>query len=67
MMRRRTPTRLLCVKQTGSIVNTAARLPKWSDKNSFFRNYPSSAAARAQSMGLGIKALNYSASVAFGG
>ena len=53
-------------KPDGSIVNTAAALPKWSDK------YPAlklpvlrGGAVLIQSMGLGIKALNYSANVAF--
>lgn len=52
-------------KPDGSIVNTAARLPKWSD------NYPilklpvlRGGAVLLQSMGLGIKALNYSANQA---
>src|SRR5262245_7481907 len=53
-------------KADGTIVNTAATLPKWSDK------YPAlklpilrGGALLIQSMGLGIKALNYSASEAF--
>lgn len=53
-------------KADGTIVNTAARLPKWSD------NYPilklpvlRGGAVLVQSMGLGIKALNYSANEAF--
>jgi len=53
-------------KADGSIVNTAAPLPKLSDK------YPvlklpvlRGGAVLIQSMGLGIKALNYSANVAF--
>ncbi len=53
-------------KADGTIVNTAATLPKWSD------NYPMlklpilrGGAVLLQSMGLGIKALNYSASEAF--
>jgi len=54
-------------KADGSIVNTAARLPKWSDKNSFFKlPIVRGGAVLIQSMGLGIKALNYSANVAFG-
>jgi uncharacterized protein YqhQ len=54
-------------KADGTIVNIAARLPKWSDK------YPPlklpvlrGSAVLVQSMGLGIKALNYSANEAFG-
>jgi uncharacterized protein YqhQ len=53
-------------KLDGTIVNTAAALPKWSDK------YPvlklpvlRGGAVLLQSMGLGIKALNYSASEAY--
>lgn len=53
-------------KADGTIVNTAATLPKWSDK------YPvlklpilRGGAVLLQSMGLGIKALNYSAAEAF--
>src|SRR6185437_12194014 len=53
-------------KADGTIVNVAARLPKWSDK------YPvlklpvlRGSAVLVQSMGLGIKALNYSANEAF--
>src|SRR5260370_31656627 len=53
-------------KADGTIVNTAATLPKWSD------NYPMlklpilrGGAVLLQSMGLGIQALNYSASEAF--
>lgn len=54
-------------KADGSIVNTAARLPKWSDKNSFLKlPVVRGGAVLLQSMGLGIKALNYSANVAFG-
>src|SRR6185295_4800212 len=54
-------------KADGTIVNIAARLPKWSVK------YPvlklpvlRGSALLVQSMGLGIKALNYSANEAFG-
>jgi uncharacterized protein YqhQ len=54
-------------KADGTIVKIAARLPKWSDK------YPvlklpvlRGSAVLVQSMGLGIKALNYSANEAFG-
>lgn len=53
-------------KNDGSIVNISGRVPKWSDK------YPvlklpvlRGSAVLIQSMGLGIKALNYSASEAF--
>lgn len=54
-------------KADGTIVNTAARLPKWSDKHSFLKlPIVRGGAVLLQSMGLGIKALNYSANVAFG-
>src|SRR2546423_7203765 len=53
-------------KADGTIVRTAAQLPKWSDK------YPNlkmpilrGGAVLVQSMGLGIKALNFSANEAF--
>jgi uncharacterized protein YqhQ len=53
-------------KADGTIVNTSATLPKWSDK------YPvlklpilRGGAVLVQSMGLGIKALNFSANEAF--
>src|SRR6476469_2862370 len=52
-------------KADGTIVNTAARLPKWSDKYPLLK-WPvlRGGAVLVQSMGLGIKALNYSASEA---
>lgn len=54
-------------KADGTIVNTAARLPKWSDKHPFLKlPIVRGGAVLLQSMGLGIKALNYSANVAFG-
>src|SRR2546425_931822 len=54
-------------KADGSIVNTAARLPKWSDKYPLLKlPVLRGSAVLLQSMGLGIKALNYSANVAFG-
>lgn len=53
-------------KPDGSIVNTAARLPKWSDKLPILKlPVLRGGAVLLQSMGLGIKALNYSASEAF--
>ena len=53
-------------KPDGTIVNTAARLPKWSDKFPLFKlPVLRGGAVLLQSMGLGIKALNYSASEAF--
>src|SRR6267142_3091072 len=53
-------------KADGTIVNTAARLPKWSDKAPILKlPILRGGAVLLQSMGLGIKALNYSANVAF--
>ena len=52
-------------KADGSIVNTAARLPKWSDKVPLLKlPVLRGGAVLLQSMGLGIKALNYSANQA---
>jgi uncharacterized protein YqhQ len=53
-------------KADGTIVNTAARLPKWSDKYPLLKlPVLRGSAVLVQSMGLGIKALNYSANEAF--
>src|SRR2546422_4458698 len=53
-------------KADGTIVNTAAALPKWSDKYPLLKlPVLRGGAVLLQSMGLGIKALNYSASEAF--
>lgn len=53
-------------KLDGTIVNTAAVLPKWSDKAPILKlPVLRGGAVLLQSMGLGIKALNYSASEAF--
>jgi uncharacterized protein YqhQ len=53
-------------KADGSIVNTAAALPKLSDKYPLLKlPVLRGGAVLIQSMGLGIKALNYSANVAF--
>src|SRR3989449_3271708 len=53
-------------KPDGTIVNTAARLPKWSDKYPMLKlPVLRGGAVLLQSMGLGIKALNYSAGEAF--
>jgi len=47
-------------KADGTIINTAARLPKWSDKHPFLKlPIVRGGAVLLQSMGLGIKALNY--------
>lgn len=53
-------------KADGTIVNTAARLPKWSEKYPILKlPVLRGGAVLVQSMGLGIKALNYSANEAF--
>lgn len=53
-------------KADGTIVNTAAALPKWSDKYRLLKlPVLRGGAVLVQSMGLGIKALNYSANEAF--
>jgi uncharacterized protein YqhQ len=53
-------------KADGTIVNTAAPLPKWSDKYPLLKlPVLRGGAVLVQSMGLGIKALNYSAAEAF--
>ena len=53
-------------KADGTIVNTAATLPKWSDKYPILKlPVLRGGAVLVQSMGLGIKALNYSAAEAF--
>ena len=53
-------------KADGTIVNISARLPKWSDKLPILKlPILRGGAVLVQSMGLGIKALNYSANEAF--
>src|ERR1043165_5438117 len=53
-------------KADGTIVNTAASLPKWSEKYPILKlPVLRGGAVLIQSMGLGIKALNYSANEAF--
>ena len=53
-------------KADGTIVNTAASLPKWSEKYPILKlPVLRGGAVLVQSMGLGIKALNYSANEAF--
>jgi uncharacterized protein YqhQ len=53
-------------KADGTIVNTAARLPKWSDEYPLLKlPVLRGSAVLVQSMGLGIKALNFSANEAF--
>jgi uncharacterized protein YqhQ len=54
-------------KADGTIVNIAARMPKWGDKYPILKlPVLRGSAVLVQSMGLGIKALNYSANEAFG-
>lgn len=54
-------------KADGTIVNISARLPKWSDKYPLLKlPFLRGSAVLVQSMGLGIKALNFSANEAFG-
>ena len=54
-------------KADGTIVNISARLPKWGDKYPLLKlPVLRGSAVLIQSMGLGIKALNYSANEAFG-
>jgi uncharacterized protein YqhQ len=53
-------------KSDGTIVNTSAVLPKWSDKYPLLKlPVLRGGAVLVQSMGLGIKALNFSANEAF--
>lgn len=54
-------------KADGTIVNISAPMPKWSDKYPLLKlPVLRGSAVLVQSMGLGIKALNYSANEAFG-
>jgi uncharacterized protein YqhQ len=54
-------------KADGSIVNISARMPRWTDKYSILKlPVLRGTAVLVQSMGLGVKALNYSANEAFG-
>ena len=65
MMRTPSAYAIAVRKSDGSIVHTAESLPKWSDKHKWL-DIPvlRGGATLIQSMALGIKALNYSASVA---
>jgi uncharacterized protein YqhQ len=66
MMRTPSAYAIAVRKADGTIVNTAARLPKWSDKYPMLKlPVLRGGAVLVQSMGLGIKALNYSANEAF--
>lgn len=66
MMRTPSAYAIAVRKPDGSITHTAASLPKWSDKYPFLKTpVLRGGATLIQSMGLGIKALNYSAEQAF--
>jgi uncharacterized protein YqhQ len=66
MMRTPSAYAIAVRKADGTIVNTAALLPKWSDKYPILKlPVLRGGAVLVQSMGLGIKALNYSANEAF--
>jgi uncharacterized protein YqhQ len=64
MMRTPSAYAIACRKADGTIVHTAEKLPKWSDKYKFL-NIPviRGGATLIQSMALGVKALNFSANV----
>jgi Predicted metal-dependent enzyme len=64
MMRTPSAYAIACRKSDGTIVHTAEKLPKWSDKYKWL-NLPvlRGGATLIQSMALGIKALNFSANV----
>ena len=65
MMRTPSAYAIACRKKRGEIVTTAESLPKWSDKHKWL-NLPviRGGATLIQSMALGVKALNFSASIA---
>jgi uncharacterized protein YqhQ len=65
MMRTPNAYAIACRRADGSIVHTAAELPKWSDTYKVL-NIPilRGGATLIQSLALGIKALNYSANIA---
>lgn len=65
MMRTPSAYAIACRKKDGTIVKTAEKLPKWSDKYKWM-NLPvlRGGATLIQSMALGVKALNFSATVA---
>ena len=64
MMRTPSAYAIACRKSDGEIVTTAESLPKWSDKYKWL-SWPvlRGGATLIQSLGLGIKALNFSAGV----
>lgn len=66
MMRTPSAYAIAVRKADGTIVHIAAQLPKWSDKYPILKlPVLRGSAVLVQSMGLGIKALNYSANEAF--
>src|SRR5687767_1371285 len=64
MMRTPSAYAIACRKKDGTIVHTAEKLPKWSDRYKWM-NLPviRGGATLIQSMALGIKALNFSARI----
>ena len=64
MMRTPNAYAIACRKSDGTIVHTAEKLPKWSDKYKIL-NIPilRGGATLIQSLALGVKALNYSANI----
>ncbi|HJS51127.1 MAG TPA: DUF1385 domain-containing protein [Pyrinomonadaceae bacterium] len=64
MMRTPSAYAIACRKSTGEIVTTAKSLPRWSDKYKWL-SWPvlRGGATLIQSLGLGIKALNFSARI----
>src|SRR5438045_1722620 len=64
MMRTPSAYAIACRRADGSIVTTAESLPKWSDKHKWL-SWPvlRGGATLIQSMGLGVKALNFSARI----
>ena len=64
MMRTPSAYAIACRRSDGSIVHTAEKLPKWSDKYKWL-NLPvlRGGATLVQSMALGVKALNFSAKI----
>ena len=66
MMRTPSAYAIALRRADGTIVNVSARLPKWSEKYPILKlPVLRGSALLVQSMGLGIKALNYSANEAF--
>src|SRR5687768_18013344 len=64
MMRTPSAYAIACRRADGSIITTAEKLPKWSDKYKWL-NTPvlRGGATLIQSMALGVKALNFSARI----